>query len=398
MAEESDIVGFLKTRDGQASLEEIAMELNIPKYGPNSAYALLHTLREKGIVDRKGEKWVLLVQESAISNIEASESSEKRESATLTVDRIVEAMAKTLKETMKDIKEQSEESQLTTKPSKTEVERREEVLNSRVLQPDEASEAKKQLIGLATGTFLDDLFFDFENKVLGGIPICGQFTITGLPGAGKSILVEEIAIRVASSGRKVLFITAEDAWKSPTPRFDLQSRMKQKADLLELDWNNIRENLLILDTVSYPELRDWNTFAETYRYVIEKEKNELAIIDSVTFLEANKDALKYRVLELARYNQIKGVTGLFVNQRNAENHDTYDMAGGISLAYNFDGTIIIDYGRIIYWPDQQVDLNNKRGEFVRIAKVLNCRLCNFERRRIQIDITPEGFLRTIKLG
>jgi len=151
----------------------------------------------------------------------------------------------------------------------------------------------------------------------------------------------------------------------------------------------------VLDTVLYPELRDWSTFAETYRYVVEKEKIELAIIDSVTVLEAYRGALKYRVMELARYNQTRGVTGLYVNQRSAERWDSYDMAGGIGLAHNLDGTIIVDYGRV-YWQDQQVDLDANRGQFVRITRVLDCRMCNFERRRIQVDITPEGFLRALE--
>ena len=60
MAEESDLVGFLRERQGQATLDEISEGLGIPKYGPNSAYALLQLLRSKGVVDRKGEMWVLL--------------------------------------------------------------------------------------------------------------------------------------------------------------------------------------------------------------------------------------------------------------------------------------------------------------------------------------------------
>jgi len=263
------------------------------------------------------------------------------------------------------------------------------------LKPDEAMEAKKPLIGFSTGTFLDQFFLTPDGKPLNGIPICGQFAITGLPGAGKSILVEEISVKVASSGHKVLFATAEDTWKSPTPRFDLQSRLKQKADILRLNWDKIRENLFVLDTVAYPKLREWNTFAETYRYVVEKEKIELAIIDSVTVLEAYRGALKYRVMELARYNQMHGVTALYVNQRSAETWDSYDMAGGIGLAHNLDGTILVDYGRI-YWQDQQVDLEAKRGEFVRIARVLDCRVCNFERRRIRVDITADGFIRALE--
>jgi KaiC/GvpD/RAD55 family RecA-like ATPase len=296
---------------------------------------------------------------------------------------------------MKGARAPADEWELAVKPMKTEIERKEEKLGSLVLRPDVAAEAKKPLVGFPTGTFVDYLFFTPEGKPLNGVPICGQFAVTGLPGAGKSILAEEIAVRVAASGRKVLFATAEDTWKSATPRFDLQSRMKQKSDILGLDWKKVMENLFVLDTVVFPELRDWNTFAETYRYVIESEKIELAIIDSVTVLEAYRGALKYRVMELARYNQLKGVTGLYINQRSAELWDTYEMAGGIGLAHNLDGTIIIDYGRI-YWQDQQVDLEAKRGEFVRITRVLDCRMCNFERRRIRIDISPDGFIKALE--
>jgi len=215
-----------------------------------------------------------------------------------------------------------------------------------------------------------------------------------LPGAGKSILAEEIAVNASSEGKKVLYATAEDTWQSPTPRFDLQSRMKQKADFLKKDWSIIQQNLFVLDTVMFPELRDWNTFAETYRYVVEKENIDLAIIDSVTVLESYRGALKYRVMELARHNQMRGVTCIYVNQRSKESWDTYEMAGGIGLAHNLDGTIIIDYGRV-YWQDQQADLDVKRGEFVRIARVLDCRMCNFERDRIRVDITKEGLVRPV---
>jgi len=66
MVEESDVVGFLKDRKGQASLEDISKGLGVAKYGPNSAYSLLQSLRLRGIVDRKGEMWVLLAPEAAV--------------------------------------------------------------------------------------------------------------------------------------------------------------------------------------------------------------------------------------------------------------------------------------------------------------------------------------------
>ncbi len=397
MVEESDVVGFLKDRGGRASLEEVSEGLGAPKYGPNSVYAVLQSLRSRGLVDRSGEAWILLAREPAISG-EAAPSApteEEKPEAAPEVERVMRAVAKTLAEAMRGAREPADEWELATRPMKTEIERREEKLSGLVLRPDEAPEAKKPLVGLATGTFLDLVFLKPEGEPLGGLPICGQFAITGLPGAGKSILVEEVAVRVAASGRKVLFATAEDTWKSATPRFDLQSRMKQKADILKLDWGRVKEDLFVLDTVLYPELREWDTFAETYRYVAEREGIELAIVDSVTVLEAYRGALKYRVMELARYNQMRGITGLYVNQRSAETWDSYDMAGGIGLAHNLDGTVIVDYGRT-YWMDQVVDLDVKRGEFVRIARVLDCRMCNFERRRIRIDITPDGFIRVLE--
>jgi KaiC/GvpD/RAD55 family RecA-like ATPase len=399
MVEEADIVEFLRVHDSKASLNDVAEGLGIPKYGPNSAYALLQSLKTKGIIERRGELWTLVAEEvkpleKAAEKAPAQPTAEK-EIAVPEVEKLMKAMAKTIAEAMKTAQTPADEWELATKPMATKIERKEEKLSSLVLRPDAAPEAKKPLLGFPTGTFIDNFFLTPEGKSLNGVPICGQFAITGLPGAGKSIIVEEIAVRVAASGRKVLFATAEDTWKSATPRFDLQSRLKQKADILGLDWNKIRENLFVLDTVAYPELRDWNTFAETYRYVAEKEKIELAIVDSVTVLEAYRGALKYRVMELARYNQVNGITALYVNQRSSEVWDSYDMAGDIGLAHNLDGTILVDYGRI-YWQDQQIDLAANRGEFIRISRVLDCRMSNFERRRIKIDITPDGFLRALE--
>lgn len=396
MVEESDVIDFLKTRHGQASLDEVSEGLGVPKYGPSSAYGLLQALRTKGVVDRRGEKWVLQAAESVSEKKETGETEqEATSSSSADVEKLMKAMAKTLAEAVKGTRTPADEWELATKPMETEIKKKENKLSAFILRPDAAGEAKKPLLGFATGTFVDYLFITPEGKALNGLPVVGQFAITGLPGAGKSVLVEEIATRVSASGRRVLFATAEDTWKSATPRFDLQSRIKQKAEILKLDWKKVMDNLFAMDTVAFPELRDWNTFAETYRYVIESEKIELAIVDSVTILEAYRGALKYRVMELARYNQLHGVTGLYVNQRSVEMWDTYEMAGGIGLAHNLDGTILVDYGRV-YWQDQQVDLGTKRGDFVRVARVLDCRMCNFERRRIRIDITPDGFIKPLE--
>lgn len=400
MVEESDIVRFLKDNEGAASLDKVSKCLGVAKYGPQSAYGLLQSLRTKGLVDRRGELWVLQAPETSLSKKEVTQASPSEEkkteaSGTQEVEKIIEAMTKSFAEAMKSIRSPVDEWEHGTGPMKTEIESEKEKLSSLILRPDVASEAEKPLVGFPTGTFMDQLFLNPEGKPLNGIPICGQFTITGLPSAGKSILVEEIAVRVSAWGRKVLFATAEDIWKSATPRFDLQSRVKHKADILGLDWKKIIDNLFVLDTVAFPELRDWNAFAKTYRYVVEKEKIELVIIDSITFLESSRGSSKYSVMELARYNQLKGVTGLYFNQRSFEMGDTHEMAGGIGLAYNLDGTIVVDYGRVNS-QDQQSDLEAKRGELLRIARVLDCRICNFERRRLHIDITLDGSIKALE--
>jgi KaiC/GvpD/RAD55 family RecA-like ATPase len=398
VVEENDVLSFLKDHNGQASLDEVSEGLSIAKYGPESAYASLQSLKAKGIVDRKGEMWVITMPIKPIASkmqpVEKETSAMEKSKQPTDVDTIVKAMAKTLANAMKEAREPADEWELATKPMTSEIERKEAALSSLVLQPSAAKEAKKTLVGLPTGTFIDKLFFVPEGKPLDGLPIVGQFALTGLPGAGKSILAEEIAVNVSSGEKKVLYVTAEDTWQSPTPRFDLQSRMKQKADFLKRSWNKIQQNLFVLDTVMFPQLREWTTFAETYRYIVEKENVDLAIIDSVTVLESYRGALKYRVMELARHNQMKGVTCIYVNQRSKESWDTYEMAGGIGLAHNLDGTIIVDYGRV-YWQDQQSDLEVKRGEFVRIARILDCRMCNFERNRIRVDITKEGLVRPV---
>lgn len=382
-------MAYIKEK-GKVSLADVAEDFNIPKYGSRSAFSILDSLRGKGLIERKGDYWVPRKVKEVTEEVKVPPTVDIRALVESVVKAVVAAAPpKVAPEEVAPV----DQWELARRPMEREIEEpREKELQSYVTRPDVELAAAKKIVGFSTGTFLDDLFLTEEGKPLRGIPFGAQLAITGLPGAGKSILVEEVAIHAAHSGKKVIFATAEDVWKSPTPRFDLQSRLMRKAQILGLDWGKIARNLFIMDTVSVPALRDWNNFAQTYRYLVEREKIDLTIIDSVTVLETYRGALKYRVMELCRLNQEHGVTALYVNQRSAEEWDSYEMAGGIGIAHMLDGTIIVDYGRV-FWLDQQADLNLKRGEFVRIVRVLDCRLCNFDRRRIPIEITPDGFVR-----
>ncbi len=74
MIEENDVIEFLRDHNGQASLNEVSEGLSVPKYGPSSAYSLLQSLRSKGIVERKGEKWVLTAAEVAVPSRNSTQS------------------------------------------------------------------------------------------------------------------------------------------------------------------------------------------------------------------------------------------------------------------------------------------------------------------------------------
>jgi KaiC/GvpD/RAD55 family RecA-like ATPase len=302
----------------------------------------------------------------------------------------------TLTETLKQGQAPQDDYQIASAPMNTSLAETQE-LEKYVLTPTLTPETNgKTLIGISTGTFLDNFFLDPHQQPLKAIPVCSQIAITGLSGSGKSILTEEMSIRVASQGKRVLYVLGEDIFKSDSPRLDLQSRLIQKAKILGLDWNSIQPNLFVLDTIKFPELRDWKTFAEAYRYACEKHKIDIALIDSITVLETSRYHLKYRVIELIRYNQLNGITAIFINQRSEEKDDISGMSGGYGLDYQYDVTVIVDFCRPHNFTPKQMlaELNAEKGEFVRYARVLDCRLCGFDRRYVRLDITDNGFIRT----
>jgi len=121
VAEEGDVVGLLRERRGQATLDEVSEGLAIPKYGAGSAYALLQSLRSKNLVDRKGENWVLLTPEASISRETAPGKGVERGELAPGVEQVVRAMAKTLAEAMMGVREPADEWEMATKPMKTEI-------------------------------------------------------------------------------------------------------------------------------------------------------------------------------------------------------------------------------------------------------------------------------------
>lgn len=281
------------------------------------------------------------------------------------------------------------------KPMKEEITTTEkESLEKYISYPRGTNTPNKKPRGFKTFTFLDSLFLNEKGESLGGIPIVGQMGIVGLAGSGKSILAQEIAVRVAHNGRKVLLATSEDQWNSDSPRFDLESRLFQKAEILGLNWKRISENLVILDTITHTNLRKWNIFAKTYRYICKKEKIELVLIDSLTLLESYRGALKIRLQQLSSYNQINGITAIYINQRATEDINKYSSAGGISLSHNLDINICLDHGKVWGYPMKE-DLGKKQGAWVNFIRIMDCRLGYFDGKHKETIVTKDGFLKLI---
>ena len=314
----------------------------------------------------------------------------------------VQEVARDFKSLIANILEGSKSDQVSAgAPFKTDLKDKIHEYRKYASTPDEVTVAQKKLEVLKTGTFLDELFLNSNEESLNGIPLTAQIGVVGLSGVGKSILMQEVALKVACKGKRVLFVTSEDAWKTESARYDLQSRMKEKADELAISWNKIKANLLVLDTISESKLRIWDIFVETYRYLVENNGVDLLIIDSLSIMEAHAGALKRRILELSRYNQIKGVTALYVCQRSSEDPDSYAISGGQGVVHNLDVLLCIDFKKASGTLKNDVNRNKpkdkqvKQWDVIHFVRLMTCRLCGFYRGYIELYINNKGLLRKI---
>lgn len=263
-------------------------------------------------------------------------------------------------------------------------------------KPNDAK-VKTKIVVFHSRTFLDQFFLDTDDKPLGGIPKVAQIGVVGNPDVGKSLIAQEVALRLASDGNKVIFTTSEDIFQSDNDRFDLQSRMKQMATFLGLSWENIKQNLFVLDVIAHGELREWNTLVSTYRVLVEREKAEFLIVDSLTLLDDYRAGLKFHLGEFVRYNQKKGVTGIFISQKATEDAiDQHGLAGGIALSHLLDVEFEINFKKLSSWDAQmKIDTEAKQGELLHFVRILKCRLGKADMRYHKLEITKDGILKMV---
>ncbi len=382
MVNEEEVVNFLIERNGEATLDEVSSALKIPKYGLNSAYALLYSLKSKNIVERRGDKWVIIWQKQVppVSSPKPTEEALK-------------AIAKTFKEASL-IRGQGE-APSTSLDLQGEVKPKEHLATAecRSIKPDGSYEMLKNIRILESGTVLDMLFLRPSGEALGGIPSSGQFIIIGPLGAGKSLIVSEAALRVAGSGLRVLYFSLDDFWRFESQRFDLQSRMFLKAKVHGLNWGKIIENLRVLDQRFISD----ESFEENYKQIIADEKISLAIFDSLNGLQSYIGETKgfHEILRgIIQTNKTYGVTGLFTAHLNPSHYDPHVAPEENNFpAHLMDGIIAIAKMRISI-PGLKTSI--KGSSRLRAIWILNCQLCGFEENGILISIKHDGAIQMIE--
>lgn len=190
---------------------------------------------------------------------------------------------------------------------------------------------------------------------LGGLPKGCTIAFAGPPGKGKSRTCIEAMARLADSGVRVGYIVAEEGFRDPVSgRDDLCSRMT-KIGMAALGMNektfqkNVLKNVVVLEATYHRGL-SWDEFIVRYRTLIEREKVEVTIIDSVNTLDPTKRRTADNLAALKTYNHAHGVTCVTVGQIK----DTGEPQGGEALMHTAD----------VVWLIEEMSLTSKeQAEF-----------------------------------
>ncbi len=254
-----------------------------------------------------------------------------------------------------------------------------------------------KIFGVRTGVEgLDSLFWIYKiedgkpkKEVLNGIPYRAVVNLTGIPDTGKSLIAEQFAITQASLGYPVIFVTVE------TPPSFLVATMKNKAELRGLDWEEISDNIVIIDAATKWRLRrNLESLKETISRAKDQFDAKNLVIDSITGLYEHEE-MRARMIVRELYDLAKSllVTSIFVSQkRSAHDEASAEAAGGYAVAHIVDCTIVVTK-RTIDSKYESERYKKPIGDVVRLLRVDGCRLCGHDTQWHIMEITPEGFVK-----
>ncbi len=264
----------------------------------------------------------------------------------------------------------------------------------------EAGKEAPKLEEVPTGVEgLDDLFFTSvveggkaKRVPLGGIPKYAVINITGVSDTGKSLLVEQFAVKRASEGERVVFITVE----SPAPFVAMALKERARAMGIE-DISVIDENIVLIDAASYTVLREsLQTLLDTVAYAIKTYRADYTVIDSITGLyEAREMMARSVVRQIFNFMKKWYQTALFVSQKRSGHEElSAEAAGGYAVSHIVDCTMVMSKKLIITRYDESL-YGRPIGEMVRLFRIDGCRMCGHDTDTHLMEITDLGL---VKIG
>jgi KaiC domain protein len=268
-----------------------------------------------------------------------------------------------------------------------------------VYKIEEIKERVPKLFGVPTGVEgLDNLFFKMEfegdksvKKPLGGYPYLSVLNITGVADTGKSLMVEQFAVRQAYDGYNTIFVTVE------TPKEFVVQSLQYRATAMGLDFERVEKHLFIVDAASNHRLREnIDYLLDTLAYGIREYNVKSVVIDSVTGLYEAKEVLARSIVRRV-YNFLKKwrQTSLLVSQkRSASEEMTAEAAGGYGVAHIVDGTLVL-YKKLIMSKYDVSTFGLPVGSVIRLFRIDGCRMSGHDTRTYVMDITEEGLVKLI---
>lgn len=265
-----------------------------------------------------------------------------------------------------------------------------------IFKGSEALTKAPKLFGIPTGVHgLDELFFivTSENgkivkKNLGGIPAFSVFNITGVSDTGKSLMVEQFAVKQASHGEKVAFITVE------SPANFVVASLKLRAEAMGLNFSEFEDNIILIDAASFGRLRDnLPDLLATLAYAIQQYKIKFTIIDSITGLFETREMLARSIVRrLFNFMKKWYQTALFVSQKRSGHEElTAEAAGGYAVGHIVDGTMVL--AKELIDSSYKAKLYRKEiGEIVRLFRIDGCRMCGHDTKTHFLEITETGLV------
>jgi KaiC domain protein len=201
-------------------------------------------------------------------------------------------------------------------------------------------------------------------------------------------MVEQFAIKQASKGERVAFITVE------TPANFLAASLELRANAMGFNFKDFEDNLIIIDAASSTKLREsLPDLLATLAYVIQHYKANFTIIDSVTGLFETKEMLARNIVRRL-YNFMKKwyQTALFVSQKRSGHEElTAEAAGGYAVGHIVDGTMVL--AKELIDSSFKAKMYKKEiGEIVRLFRIDGCRMCGHDTKTRFLEITETGLV------